>query len=85
MAQLFSKSSYFSTRSALKSRETELQQALRTKLPTSNVADELFEYLAVRVENERTKLGKELNPESVGRLKELSTLLDMFSPVKTSE
>lgn len=68
----------------MKSREQELAQNLRKNLPQSSVADDLFEYIAVRLENERTKLCKELSEESAGGIKELSKLLDLFSPAKSS-
>lgn len=68
----------------LKVREQELKTALIQKLPQSSSADELFEYLAVRLDNEKTKLSKELNEQSLGRIKELSELLNLFSPVKSS-
>lgn len=84
MAPLYSRSNYFSTRSQLKSREQELLQVLRDKLSQSSIADDLFEYLAVRVENERVKCCKELNSESQGRVKELTTLIELFSLVKST-
>lgn len=66
----------------MKQREQELLQNLKQKLQQSDVADDLFEYLAIRFENEQTKLCKELKAETQGGVKELSKLLDIFAPVK---
>lgn len=63
----------------LKGREAELQKLLAEKLPHSDVADTFFEYLAIRLELERDRICKEINHESVGRVKELSHLIGMFN------
>ena len=82
MPPLYSRSSYFSTRSHLKEREKELLQNLKEKLPPSSVGEDLFEYLVVRIELERTRLSKELDAGTQGRIKELSELLDIFAVQK---
>lgn len=63
----------------LKEREAELQKHLKEKLPRSDVVDALFEYLAVRVEVEKIRVCKEPSSDGVGRIKELNSLLDLFS------
>ena len=48
------------------------------RLPSSQVATLLFEYLVVRSEIEKNKLCKELDSTCQGKLKELDTLLSLF-------
>lgn len=64
----------------LKSREAKLLEKLKESLPQSSVADDLFEYLAIRLENVKTSLCKDLNAEGVGKVKELTELINVFSP-----
>ena len=48
------------------------------RLPSSQVANLLFEYLVVRSEIEKNRLSKELDATCQGRIKELDTLLNLF-------
>ena len=70
--------SYFSAKANLKKREEELHSQLKERLPNSQVATLLFEYLVVRSEIEKNKLCKELDSTCQGKLKELDTLLSLF-------
>ena len=54
------------------------------QLPNNSLADQLFEYLAVRSEMEKVKLCKELDPKVQGKIEILSELLDLFYPVKST-
>ena len=67
----------------MKDREQVLKANLRRILPQSSVAEDLFEYLAIRIESEKEKLCKDINDTTKGRLKELSELLDLFSVTKS--
>ena len=62
----------------LKKREEELHSQLKERLPNSQVASLLFEYLVVRSEIEKNRLSKELDTTCQGRIKELDTLLNLF-------
>ena len=66
----------------MKQREQELQQNLKQKLQQSDVTDDLFEYLALRLDNEQVKLCKDLKAETQGGVRELSKLIELFSPTK---
>lgn len=78
MTQPLNPSSYFSAKANLKKREEELHRQLMERLPSSQVATLLFEYLVIRSEIEKNRLSKELDSTCQGRLKELDTLLNLF-------
>ena len=78
MTQPLNPSSYFSAKADLKKREEELHRQLMERLPSSQVANLLFEYLVVRSEIEKNRLSKELDTNCQGRIKELDTLLNLF-------
>ena len=80
MEPLYRRQSFFSTQQNLRGRKLELEKLLRERLQASDVSDTLFEYLAVRREQVRDKLGKEGGEREKGEAVTLGELLELFKP-----
>ena len=78
MEAMLNKNSYFTMRDNLKDRETELVKKLKKRLTSSDVANDLFEYLVVRRELGKESLCKDFDEFVQGRMKELSVLIELF-------
>ena len=78
MEAMLNRNSYFTMRDNLKDRETDLAKKLKKRLASSDVGNDLFEYLVVRRELGKESLCKEFDEFVQGRMKELSVLIELF-------